>query len=222
MLCTLAKRWFSKSHPARKTDPRARLALLSLEQRLVPAIFDMTTLAQQFGRHEGTTALYVNFDGATNIGGHNVAAFTGTDADRAEVLFRTAEIFAPFDVAVSRREGASSYAAFGGATTVFVGDDTGQDQPIIVNIPLVGPIPIGLKNASGGVTPNEYSDAPYLSRGKNHQPNSDPFDICFVDPVQNAPGALDRNLGLFNARTNLWIAQTNFGLPLRAGRSAAR
>src|SRR5262249_5749208 len=82
-----------------RAAPRARPRVEALEDRQVPSSFpitDMTVLAQQFPTHAGPTKLYLNFDGWAAKG---VSAFQSTtgnrNADIHEVLYRTAEIFAP-------------------------------------------------------------------------------------------------------------------------------
>src|SRR5262249_35354992 len=90
-----------------KRKHRANLAVEQLEERQVPAIItDMTQLAQQFARHSGPSIVYLNFDGNTAQG---VSSFQSISGDRNkdihEILFRTNEIFAPFDVEVRRMYG---------------------------------------------------------------------------------------------------------------------
>src|SRR5262245_41116067 len=65
------------------------------DRRLMSLTTDYTQIAQMFPRHPGSTNLYLNFDGWQAEG---VAAFEGTTQDIQEILFRTAEIFSPFDV----------------------------------------------------------------------------------------------------------------------------
>src|SRR5437867_13191717 len=81
-----------------------------LEDRQLMSITDMTGVAQLFPRHSGPTVLYLNFDGWASQG---VSSFQSTTGDRTrdihEILFRTAQIFAPFDVQVQRRYGDGSY-----------------------------------------------------------------------------------------------------------------
>src|SRR4051794_36271041 len=96
----------------RKNRPLTRrpaLRVEALDDRLVPngtPITDATQLAQLFPAHDGPTSLLINFNGTTGVAGHTVAAFTGTDQDKAEILFRVSEEFAPFNVQVSQVVGA--------------------------------------------------------------------------------------------------------------------
>ena len=72
---------------------------------------ELTQLALQFPRHKGSTTLYVNFDGWSKHDkeGHNIEPFKSTtgnrDRDIQDILFRTAERYAPFDVEVRRMKG---------------------------------------------------------------------------------------------------------------------
>src|SRR5262245_40373401 len=74
-----------------------------LEDRQLLSITDMTGVAQLFPRHSGPTTLYLNFDGYTSQG---VNAFQSTTGNRSQdihdILYRTSELFAPFDVEVRR------------------------------------------------------------------------------------------------------------------------
>src|SRR5262245_56435493 len=82
-----------------RIDRRARPQLEALEDRQLLSVTDMTGVAQLFPRHSGPTMLYLNFDGWTAQG---VSSFQSTTGDRTrdihEIIYRTAEIFAPFDV----------------------------------------------------------------------------------------------------------------------------
>src|SRR5262245_19632484 len=112
-------------HKSNQINNRVRLQLEALEDRQVPAIItDMTQLAQQFDRHSGPTILYLNFDGNTTEG---VSAFQIVSGDLKrdihEILFRTQEIFAPFDVQVRRIYGnGTTDTTSAGNTTIFIGD----------------------------------------------------------------------------------------------------
>jgi hypothetical protein len=138
---------------------------------------DMTDLARQFPSHQGPTRLYINFDGWKNRDkkGHRIEPFRATtrsrDRDIQEILYRTSEIFAPFNVQVVRITGDGNYDKGSvGNTTVFVGGDTARI------------------NSKGekyieAVTPGKYLDYPHPATSTSHQPNSDPYDIAFVDPM---------------------------------------
>jgi hypothetical protein len=157
--------------------PYARPAVLALEDRLVPAVTaptDMTELARLFPRHAGPTVLYVNFDGWASKG---IAPFMTISGDRnrdiQDVLYRAAEVFAPFDVEVVRQFGDGNHATGNGDSTIFVGDDSHNGT--------------GTDNRVRAFTPSDYSDHPGTVKGYYHQPNSDSADIAFVDPVSYSP-----------------------------------
>ena len=131
---------------------------------------DITTLAKQLqaagkiAKPTGPTLLYLNFDGWTHtpysdaVNGDNVGAFTGTVRDIQEILYQTAEVFAPFNVEVLQIKGDGVYSTARGATTVFVGVYNGS-----------------------GITPGDFMDYPSPARGTDHLPNTDPHDIAFVN-----------------------------------------
>ncbi|HYT93552.1 MAG TPA: hypothetical protein VEL76_32840 [Gemmataceae bacterium] len=186
---------------------QARPRLEVLEDRQVPAVItDMTQLAQQFGRHAGPTTLYLNFDGSSADG---VSSFQSVSGDRNrdihEILFRTQEIFAPFDVIVRRMSGNGSRdTSSAGNSTIFIGDKTSYgtgtgftgdehhgahhdaDADGCVcdhNADGVGPT-AGAGNKAGASTPWGSSDFPSAgNKGITHQPNSDAYDVAFVDPL---------------------------------------
>src|SRR5207237_456761 len=39
------------------------------------------------------------------------------------------------------------------------------------------------RKSTHAYTPEQYTDRPATGRGVDHRPNSDPYDIAFVDPV---------------------------------------
>lgn len=161
--------------------PQLVVLALSLTAALANAaentITDLTELARQFPRHQGATILYVNFDGWKDYDGksHDILPYAGRDGLRGQniqlVLFRTAEIFAPFDVEVRRLRGdAKRDRRPRGNTTIFVGANT-------THIDKKG------KKYTYASTDYKFSDYPGKTKGDAHRPNSDPFDIGFVDPV---------------------------------------
>src|SRR4051812_44089449 len=98
-------------HTRARLPRRRRLAVEHLEERALLSarpITDMTLWAKEFKTHAGPTNLSFNFDGETSgLLNRVVAPFqpqVGPDrgADIQEILFRTAEIFGPFDVQVRR------------------------------------------------------------------------------------------------------------------------
>src|SRR5713101_1051344 len=141
-----------------------------LEDRLVPSITDLTQLALLFPVHSGPTHLYLNFDGWHDPA-HAITAFSGTNQDVQEILFRTAEIFAPFNVQVSRMFGAGIRdQSNNGNTTIFIGANSADVNANGVKYPYA-------------FTPWSSEDFPGSIKGDQHQPNSDPYDVAWVDPV---------------------------------------
>jgi hypothetical protein len=149
----------------------------------------MTQLAQHFATHLGPTQLNLNFEGGTitddQAGGtRTVSAFTaqpGANRDRAiqDIVYRVSEIFAPFNVQVRRRYGAGGYSTANGDTTIFIGAEAS-------NVQTVGKATV--KTATAG-TPWNSSDYPGSVKGLDHAPNSDDYDLAFVDPVGNFRGS---------------------------------
>ena len=81
----------------------------------------------------------------------------------------TAQIYAPFDVQVQRIYGNGSFdSSSNGNTTIFIGDKSGNGT--------------GVNNVAYAYTPWAYMDSPGDVRGINHRPNSDPYDLAYVDP----------------------------------------
>ncbi len=160
---------FGQSSPAR--EHRVRPQVEALEDRQLLSITDMTGVAQLFPRHAGPTMLYLNFDGWAANG---VSSFQSTTGDRVkdihDILFRSSEIFAPFDVEVRRRYGDGSYdSSASGNSTLFIGDKTSNGT--------------GASNKAYAGTPWVYADFPGDVHGIDHRPNSDPFDLAYVDPI---------------------------------------
>ncbi len=168
----------------------------------------MTTLAQimpivPVQTHRGPTQLFLNFDGWTNYDqqGHNIHPFeeglpqSVQDQDIQDILFRASEIFAPFDVKVSRIYGDGFYNGLSGETagntTVFIG---GND----INIHTTSNFPNGspdtwFQKVTDSHAPGDYpslnptADWPYWKEN-DHPLNSDAFDIGYVDPMASAVG----------------------------------
>jgi hypothetical protein len=141
-----------------------------LEDRLVLSITDLTQLALLFPAHSGPTHLYLNFDGWHDTT-HSIAAFSGTNQDIQEILFRTAEIYAPFDVQVSRMFGDGIRdQSSNGNTTIFIGANSANVDPTGAKYPYA-------------FTPWYSEDYPGINKGDQHQPNSDLYDVAWVDPV---------------------------------------
>jgi hypothetical protein len=139
---------------------------------------ELTQVARKFPRHKGATVLYVNFDGWRNYDGksHDIQAFVGNSGTRErdiqDILFRTAQRFTPFDVEVRRITGNGRHdQGNAGNTTIFVGADTAH-------------LDKNGKKYTYSSTPARYVDYPGKEKGTSHRPNSDPFDIGFVDPME--------------------------------------
>ncbi len=175
----------------------------------MPAAVSIPTEVSQLARQlqadgtipkpSGPTYLYLNFDGWTNCpyagNGGNIGAFTGTATDEDNILYRTAEEFAPFNVIVEPMYGNGAYVSTGGATTVFVGSTGGGD-----------------------FTPADFLDYPHSGDSHDgHGFNTDPYDLAFVDqnfqglstsPVRDASIANDvaheagHTFGLAHVRTD--------------------
>jgi hypothetical protein len=210
---------------ATRAERRACLRLENLETRLVPAVItDMTQLALQFSRHAGPTTLYLNFDGSTADG---VSSFQSTSGDRNrdihEILFRTQEFFAPFDVIVRRITGNGNRdSSTPGNSTVFIGDnpaygtgtgtagarpqgaDADDDGCVCYRTVYGVGAPGAAVNGSGAFTPFSSSDFPSVgNKGVTHRPNSDTYDVAFVDPLYyNATTRQYQN------QSPQWIAQS--------------
>jgi hypothetical protein len=180
------------SRPARSVRP----SVLALEDRVVPAApTEMADLARLFPRHAGPTMLFLNFDGWQDRGIDPFMSVTGPadrDKDIQDVLFRTAELFAPFDVQVLRRTGDGSHATDGGATTIFIGDDSDNGT--------------GTANRARAFTESHNVDFPGNWRGITHRLNSDSYNVAYVDPVEFTP--MPTPNGNLQARTALQISRS--------------
>jgi hypothetical protein len=161
----------------------------ALEERLVPVTSNYSLFAQSFPRHSGPTVLYLNFDGWA---AQKVASFQGTTVDRnqdiQEILYRTAELFAPFDVQVGRIRGDGAMSTANGNTTIFIGDDSDNGT--------------GTSNGAYASTPADHTDMPGSALGLRHTPNSNDHDFAFVDPIGFNP-----TLNMLVSLNNLTIAQ---------------
>jgi hypothetical protein len=162
-----------RSKPARTRQRSFRPTIEALEGRLVPAITDMTDLAwQTMNTPDAPTHLYLNFDGFKDDT-HSVAPFDGNFDQINDIVFRVAEIYSPFNVEVSRRDGFNNYDTGNGSSTVFIGDDSANTTTN----------PDGsITNLIHGYTPGEYTDSPSTAH-PDHVPRSNPFNLAFVDPV---------------------------------------
>jgi hypothetical protein len=147
---------------SRRRD-RACLSVERLEDRLVLNA-DVAQLPVALGGYPaaGPTHLYMNFDGYTLPPiGSLVTSQNLSDQVIQDTLYRTYEMFAPFNVQVSRLLGNGNFDASGdGGTTVFVGTNLGGDT----------------------YTPDSNTDYPHPSLSLDHRPNSDSNDMAFVNP----------------------------------------
>src|SRR5881227_3682416 len=88
----------SRQRAAKRCRRELGLWVEALELRQVPAGLDMTQVAiMAHAHHDGPTRLDLNFDGGKN---GDVSPFNdgaNTEQDIQDILFRTAEIFAPFN-----------------------------------------------------------------------------------------------------------------------------
>jgi hypothetical protein len=159
-------------------------------------ITDMTQWAAQFGTQNHTQVLALNFDGDSADGVSPFVAQAGKDRDAAiqDILYRVSELFSPFNVSVFRTTGNGAHSTSNGDSTIFIGGK-------LSNLTKSGSL--AFKNPAGG-TPAQYSDYGGPNRGWTHAPNSDPFDLAFIDPMQwlgnpSDPKALDPTQW-----TNVW------------------
>src|SRR5205807_7994917 len=139
----------SKSNQRRDVKKRRGFqpGLETLEDRMVPSTFrppptiltgvDMSTMATIVGGYySGPAHLYLNFDGASE--GSAVAL---SEQTIQQTLYRLSEIYAPFNVEVSRLYGPGYYdTSRDGSTTIFIGKSPEGDT----------------------YTPDENSDYPHL------------------------------------------------------------
>ncbi|MGI9518431.1 MAG: hypothetical protein ACR2NP_15355 [Pirellulaceae bacterium] len=139
----------------------------------------LSEVAELFDPPDHTTKLFLNFEGKTAQWDH-VMAFEATTDDRErdiqEIMFYVSQTFAPFNVSVQRFVGNSQQAESSGHTTIFIGDKLSNS--------------VYMESDSGHSLTNykrAYADGdfPCLNRSVTHQPNSDDFNIGYVDPVSH-------------------------------------
>lgn len=160
------------------------LRMEALDERVNPVTSDYSAFAGTFPRHVGSTILYLNFDGWT---GQNISSFQSTTGNRSqdiqEILYRTAEIFSPFDVQVERMTGDGAMSTVNGNSTIFIGDDSDNGT--------------GAANVIYASTPASNTDMPGSALGQRHVPNTNAYDWAFVDPVSSLGS--QSNLGIVQA-----------------------
>jgi hypothetical protein len=179
--------WRQGQHGKFNNRRRFRPSLEALEDRLVPTTFltgvDMSTMAATLGGypHSGPTHLYLNFDGAAAV-----APALLSDKTVQDILFRASEIYAPFNVEVSRLSGPGSADSSGdGGSTIFI------------------------SNSGGTTTPDANTDYPHASNYFEH-PNSHANDVAFVNASTGTAADISRGLaheaghtfGLAHVRTD--------------------
>lgn len=181
------RRWLTNpsTRPATRTGNTARTHLRceTVEDRTVPAVivppFPLTDVAQVaalYPRHAGPTDLYLNFDGwADNLISPYQEHTGNYNQNVQEILFRVSEIFAPFDVRVHRLYGNGVRSQSGGDTTIFIGDKMGNTD--WYESPWGG---WNLENRAYAYAPS--GDRPSVGAGL-HVPNSNAYDVAYVDPV---------------------------------------
>jgi hypothetical protein len=158
-LANLLRSFRSQLEPPSRNSRRQCPYIETLEDRLVPSI-DMTQLAQMFTYPTSTPAnLHLNFDGAGAYESDYGAPFGRTYQDIQDILFRVSEIYAPFNVEVSRIYGTGNLSAWQGSRTIFVSGST----------------------PAGGMTPPGDVDYPCANTFYTHQPYSDAWANAFVN-----------------------------------------
>jgi hypothetical protein len=174
----LLSRWLAGTSKRRSKSSKRRTfrpLVEDLEVRMVPAVTDMTALAQQLvSTPDAPTHLYLNFDGFQD-NKHFVAPYKESPVVINDIMYRVSEIFSPFNVEVSRLYGFGNYDGYNGSTTVFVGDDSANNQ----TDPNTGAV---TTNNVGGYTPAQFSDYPMV-HNQDHVLHSNAFNLAFVDPV---------------------------------------
>ena len=143
------------------------------ERRLMTFVpTDMVDLAFHYPTKVGHARLYLNFDGGTvnNFQSGNKARTVdpyvppaGVDRAKAiqDIVYRTSQIFPPFNVRVMVKNGAGTFGQDAGATTIFVGDSPDNVKNGV--------------NVTRAFVPSNSSDHPGDIKGYGHKPNSDNF-----------------------------------------------
>jgi hypothetical protein len=162
-----------RGHRPKRPQP-TRLALEGLEERLA-LNGDVSQLPVTLGGYpaSGATHLAVNFDGGQ--AGPNAPKVTSqnlSDQTIQDVLYRTYEAFAPFNVQVSRLSGIGKIDTSAGATTVFVGANPSKSD----------------------YTPDNYSDYPHPSQSLSHAPHSDSYNLAYVNTTTGGASAIVQSL----------------------------
>jgi hypothetical protein len=206
---------FGTSSRSRQSSAARRLSfrplLEDLEDRQLltgtpyAAVYDMTQWAQLTVSPPSSqpTTLYLNFEGNNA----NISPFQpqpGQDRDTAiqDIIYRTSELFAPFNVGVQRMTVANSYPISGGLTTVFIGGDTNN----------ISTSSTGLATKyTYSSTPWDYIDYASQYRGVIRGFNSDLYDLSFIDPMQTfrplSPAAAGNSANWTNVESDAQIAQ---------------
>src|SRR5579871_2127573 len=169
-----------------KRRARRRMMVEALESRLVPADLSSIPYVQNVDPNDIglPTTLGINFNGenfyseggllgigsqSINVGAYSSGSAAQTDQNIQDILFRVSEIYAPFNVEVTRVTSPNTYfdgSDRQGPSTIFVGPSQGDI------------------NVGAGSTPDEFSDYPHGGQ-TDHLRNSDSYDLAFVDPAGN-------------------------------------
>ncbi|MGE3818912.1 MAG: hypothetical protein AB7I30_05710 [Isosphaeraceae bacterium] len=194
--------------PSHRSSRRRHLPFAeSLESREVMSTIpygapftEMSQVSNQFAPPDAPTILYLNFDGRSS---QYVSAFQGTTnsvtRDIQEILFRTAQAFAPFNVQVKRAYGDDTIGAGQRATTLFIGDKMGNTS--------VYDDPAGGMYVENFTRAYANADYPSLGKGILHVPNSDAFNVGYVDPYSYSGPAANYDPSNFSSWSNGSIAR---------------
>ena len=100
----------------------------------------------------------------------------GVDRDQMirDIVYRVSEIFSPFNVRVSVIHGNGNFSKANGDSTIFIGDDPANKDG-------------GGFNATHSYVSWNSADYPGLANGVFHVPNSNAYDLGFVDPIAFNP-----------------------------------
>lgn len=190
--------------------PASSMIIENLEgRRLMSGTLELSQLAAQYPAHNGVSNLYLNFDGGNindAMGSGNMSAYQadpGVDRDEMirDIVYRVSEIFSPFNVRVIVIHGNGNFSKSGGDSTIFIGDDPANKDG-------------GGFNATHSYVSWNSADYPGKANGVLHVPNSNAYDLGFVDPISfnPQPQALRSESALSIARNIAHEAGHTFGL----------
>jgi hypothetical protein len=142
---------------------------------------DMSAWARQLPKRRGPAMVYLNFDGWYDQDGkgHLVVPFSATTGNRErdiqDILYRTAQSFAPFNIRLARLKGNGNHdRSSQGNTTVFIGANTLDIEK------------------KGRKYPHAWArgvlcDFPPAERGS--RPQGHPYHLAFMDNVGQRKGS---------------------------------